>query len=115
MEKSLQQITLGKVLAQHQKDLLLKWMKENTTGNLRIRAGVPKGWVVADKTGSGSEYGITNDIAIIYPPNCKPIVIASYFTQENKNATTKPDVLAYAAKLLIDDFSKNDPCIKSKI
>jgi beta-lactamase class A len=30
-------------------------MKNNTTSYKRMRAGVPIGWVVADKTGSGSQ------------------------------------------------------------
>ncbi len=42
--------------------------ERNTTGDNLIRAGVPGGWEVADKTDSES-YGIRNDIAIIRSPN----------------------------------------------
>ena len=65
---SLQAFALGDVLSTEKRDLLIDWMKRNTTGDNLIRAGVPGGWEVADKTGSGS-YGTRNDIAIIWPPN----------------------------------------------
>lgn len=46
---------VGNVLASPQREQLVSWMKANTTGDARIRAGVPKGWIVADKTGSGND------------------------------------------------------------
>ncbi|WP_088107206.1 class A beta-lactamase, partial [Bacillus wiedmannii] len=53
---SLQAFALGDVLSTEKRNLLIDWMKRNTTGDNLIRAGVPGGWEVADKTGSGS-YG----------------------------------------------------------
>ena len=50
-------------------------MRESTTGTALIRAGVPQGWVVADKTGAGS-YGTRNDIAVVRPPGRDPVVMA---------------------------------------
>ena len=107
MGKSLQQLTLGNVLASSQRNQLVAWMKNNTTGNDRIRAGVPKGWVVADKTGSGG-YGITNDIGVIWPPEHAPIVVAIYFVQKNKDAAHRDDVIASVTSMLIREFSKNN-------
>jgi beta-lactamase class A len=47
------------------------WLRRNTTGAALIRAGVPKGWMVGDKTGAG-EYGTRNDIAVLWPPRKAP-------------------------------------------
>lgn len=110
-EKSLQQLALGNALAIPQREQLVTWMKGNTTGNNRIRAGVPKGWIVADKTGSG-DYGITNDIGIIWPPKCAPIVVVMYFVQNKKDAPHREDILASATRLLINEFAQTDQCIK---
>lgn len=44
MSKSMQRLTLGNVLPPQHRDQLVSWMKGNTTGDTRIRAGVPKGW-----------------------------------------------------------------------
>jgi beta-lactamase class A len=107
MEMSLRQLTLGDALASPQQKQLVTWMKGNTTGDTRIRAGVPKGWIVADKTGSG-DYGITNDIGIIWPPKCAPIVVAMYFIQNKKDATQHPDVIASATRILINEFARTD-------
>lgn len=109
--KSLQDLAFGKVLSSSQRQQLINWMKGNTTGNNRIRAGVPKDWVVADKTGSG-EYGITNDIGIIMPPHCAPIIVSLYFTQNNKEATPREEVIATATRLLIQEFARTDQCMK---
>ena len=50
-------------------------MLANTTGGQCIRAGVPHGWKVADKTGNG-DWGTRDDIAIAWPPSGAPVVIA---------------------------------------
>jgi len=111
MVTSLQRLALGNILALPQREQLQTWLKGNTTGSLRIRAGVPKGWVVGDKTGSGS-YGTTNDIAIIWPPKCSPIVVAIYFTNNKKDALRRDDVIASATQLLIHEFAQTDQCIQ---
>lgn len=105
MTQTLQKILLGHVLAPHQREQLFAWMKGNTTGDTRIRAGVPKGWIVADKTGTG-DYGISNDIGLIFPPNGAPIVVAIYSNQNKKDAVRRDEVVASAAKMIVDDFSK---------
>src|SRR6185437_6091427 len=56
MGASLQQLVLKDALKLPEREQLLSWLKSNTTGNAKIRAGVPKGWIVGDKTGSG-DYG----------------------------------------------------------
>ncbi len=102
MAKSLQKLALGDVLDLPQREQLLMWLKNNTTGDLRIRAGVPKGWMVGDKTGTGS-YGTTNDIGIIWPPNAKPIIVAIYFTQNKKAAAPRNEVIASVMRVLVSD------------
>ena len=97
MIRSMQKLLLGNVLGAPQRQLLAKWLVENTTGGHRIRAAVPIGWKVGDKTGTG-EYGTTNDIAIIWPPGRKPILMAVYYTQVNKNAMPNDDVIVKATQ-----------------
>jgi len=111
MRISLQKLVLGHGLPEYQETLLQSWLKKNTTGASRIRAGVPKTWLVGDKTGTG-EYGTTNDIGIIYPPGCKPIVVTIYFTQGIKDAKLREEVIASATRAVVDEFSKKDLCLK---
>lgn len=114
MGKNLQTLTLEDILASPQREQLVSWMKSSTTGGTRIRAGVPKGWIVADKTGSGNHYGIANDIAIIWPPSCAPIVIAIYSVHNKKGATSRDDILTSVTRLVMKEFAKNDECIRQK-
>ncbi len=79
-------------------------MRGNTTGATRIRAGVPADWQVADKTGSG-DYGTANDVGVAWPPGKPPIVLAIYFTQRDKDAPYRNDVLASAARIAAEALS----------
>ncbi|MET3728252.1 beta-lactamase class A [Fictibacillus halophilus] len=97
---SLQAFTLGDILPTEKRELLIDWMKRNTTGDALIRAGVPKGWEVADKTGAGS-YGTRNDIAIIWPPKGDPIVLAVLSTRDQKDADYNDKLIAEATKEVI--------------
>ncbi len=99
--KTLQSFTLGTVLPSEKRELLVDWMKRNTTGDKLIRAGVPKGWEVADKTGAGS-YGTRNDIAVIWPPNKKPIVLAILSNHDKKDAEYDDKLIADTTKVVLD-------------
>ena len=77
MAYTLQRILLGNVLSKPSENLLIGWLTANTTGSARLRAGLPADWRVGDKTGTGAR-GATNDVAIVWPPDHPPIVIAVY-------------------------------------
>jgi beta-lactamase class A len=69
-----QRILLGDALTEDKRALVTGWMRA-ATPLPRIRAGVPGGWTVADKTGTG-DYGRANDIGILWPPGRAPIILA---------------------------------------
>ncbi|MED3932594.1 class A beta-lactamase [Priestia megaterium] len=94
---SLQTYVLGQALPENKRALLTDWMKRNTTGDALIRAGVPKSWEVADKTGAGS-YATRNDIAILWPPKGDPIILAILSNRTEKDAEYNDKLIAEAAK-----------------
>lgn len=114
MVESLRKLVFGEVLAPPQREMLVTWLKNNVTGDARIRAGVPKGWIVGDKTGTGFNYGTTNDIAIIWPPKCAPIVVAVYYSNNDKKAPKREDVISSATHILMDAYAQSDICIKQQ-
>lgn len=103
----LQAYTIGNILTDDKKKILIDWMTGNATGNKLIRAGAPKDWVVADKSGSGS-YGTRNDIALVMPPNKKPIIIAILSTHDTKEAKYDDKVIAQAAKIVFDSLTTTE-------
>jgi beta-lactamase class A len=95
MMRSLQALVMGDALPAPQRQQLKDWLVGNTTGAKLIRAGVPAGWTVGDKTGGGA-YGARNDIAVIWPPGQAPIVIAVYTAHEKADAKYREDIIAGA-------------------
>ncbi len=79
MVQNLQTLLLGKLLSGDSRAQLEDWMLRNTTGDPCLRAGVPKGWRIGDKTGTG-DYGTRNDVAVIWPPQRAPVLVAVYIT-----------------------------------
>ncbi|MED0948746.1 class A beta-lactamase [Bacillus mobilis] len=100
---SLQTYALSDILPIEKRNFLIDLMKRNTTGDNLIRAGVPEEWEVADKTGSGS-YGTRNDIAIIWPPNKKPIVLAVLSNHAKEDAKYEDKLIADATKIVLDSL-----------
>ncbi len=104
MTLSLKKLILGDALALAQREQLIAWLKGNTTGGKRMLAAVPAGWIVGDKTGTGS-YGTTNDAGALWPPSGKPIIATFFFTQHDKTAAPRDDVIAAATRIVIGAFS----------
>ncbi|PDY84211.1 class A beta-lactamase [Bacillus cereus] len=98
---NLKAFTVGNALPAHKRNILTEWMKGNATGDKLIRAGVPTDWVVGDKSGAGS-YGTRNDIAIVWPPNKAPIIIAILSSKDEREDTYDNQLIAEAAKVVIN-------------
>ncbi|MEK4578619.1 class A beta-lactamase Bla1 [Bacillus sp. FSL R12-0074] len=98
---NLKDFTVGNALPADKRKILTEWMKGNATGDKLIRAGVPTDWVVGDKSGAGS-YGTRNDIAIVWPPNRAPIIIAILSSKDEKEATYDNKLIADAAEVVIN-------------
>ncbi|MET7707208.1 class A beta-lactamase [Micromonospora sp. NPDC005413] len=97
---SLRAYAVGDALEPSDRDILNGWLRGNTTGGALIRAGVPDGWVVGDKTGSGG-YGTRNDIAVIWPPDRAPIVLAVLSSRAEKDADYDDALIAEATKVVM--------------
>lgn len=79
---------------------LAGWMLTTTTGDATIRAGVPAGWRVGDKTGTGAQ-GERNDIAVLYPPDRAPILLAVYTAPADPDAEPSDAVVAEATRAVV--------------
>ncbi|MGI4717684.1 MAG: class A beta-lactamase [Janthinobacterium lividum] len=100
MARTLQKLLLQDGLPPAGRSRLRDWMLGNTTGEKRIRAAVPAGWQVADKTGTGS-YGSASDVAVIYPAGRAPIVLAIYTRRAARDAEARNDIIVRAASIAL--------------
>ncbi|MCC2463800.1 class A beta-lactamase Bla1 [Bacillus mobilis] len=98
---NLKDFTVGNALPDDKRNILTDWMRGNATGDKLIRAGVPTDWIVGDKSGAGS-YGTRNDIAIVWPPNRAPIIIAILSSKDEKEATYDNQLIAEAAEVIVN-------------
>lgn len=92
----LRAVLLGDALDPDDRALLRSSMAGTTTGDGTIRAGVPAGWSVADKTGTAS-YGVRDDIAVVRPPGRDPVVLVVFTTREGAGADAEPSDALVAA------------------
>jgi beta-lactamase class A len=104
MVSNLQKLVLGDALSSASRDQLTAWMIGNKTGDARLRAGLPAGWRVGDKTGSGS-HGTANDVAVIWPAQRAPVIVAVYLTgasgsNDQQNATIAAVARAVSAAVI---------------
>jgi beta-lactamase class A len=100
MAGTLSALLVGGALSRASREKLTAWMSASKTGLDRLRAGVPSGWRVGDKTGSGNN-GTTNDVAILWPPHGKPLLVAAYLTGTPAPASIKNAVFADLARLVV--------------
>ncbi|WP_348790002.1 class A beta-lactamase [Leifsonia sp. NPDC080035] len=96
----LRKVLLGTSLDVADRTLLRNTMLDCTTGDTTIRAGVDPAWPVADKTGTG-EYGVRDDIAVVYPTGRAPIVIVTMSRKGQPDAAPDNALLAEATKVAV--------------
>ena len=97
MAANLQRLLLGDALSPASREQLTAWMLACRTGDARIRAGAPAASRVADKTGSG-DYGTANDVAVIWPPGRKPLIVAVYLTESEAGLDPRSATIAEVAR-----------------
>jgi len=77
MAGNLRRLLLGEILSQASRERLTGWMLNCKTGNNRLRAGLPDGWRVGDKTGSNGK-DAAGDIAVAWPGSGGPVLVCAY-------------------------------------
>ncbi|CAN1721488.1 Beta-lactamase [Hyphomicrobium sp. 1Nfss2.1] len=100
MAYTVQRILLGNVLSKSNEKQLLDWLVANKTGDARLRAGLPSDWRVGDKTGTCK--GTTSDVAIVWPPNHPPLIIAAYLTAPGASPEAREKALASVARTVTE-------------
>lgn len=98
MAITMQKLLLGSALSPASRQLLQQWLVGNTTGDKRLRAGLPAGWRVGDKTGTNQTDA--NDIGIAWPTNGRaPLIITAYLAESSASSAVKEATLAGVARL----------------
>ncbi len=101
LARDLRKVALGNVLPREKRAFLNEMLRTNPITEDLVRAGVPAGWRVGDKSGA-ADYGTRNDIAVIRPPHRAPIVLAVLSERRTKDADYDDALIAEATRVAVD-------------
>ncbi len=102
MLATMERFLFGSLLTKESRDLLRSWLIDAVTGKSRLRAGMPEGWVLGDKTGTNVT-NMNNNLAFALPPegaapDAGPILITSYLDAPNSFSAERSAVHAEIAR-----------------
>ncbi|MEO1040837.1 MAG: class A beta-lactamase [Pseudomonadota bacterium] len=108
MLATMERFLFGDALKLESRDLLRSWMIDAVTGYQRLRAGMPDGWVVGDKTGTNLT-NMNNNLAFAIPPedatpDAGPILIVSYLDAPNPFSAERNETHAEIARTVIAEL-----------
>ena len=95
----LNKLDSGAVLAPGSRAFLIDLMRRCQTGTRRIRAGLPAGTMVEDKTGTLD--GVTNDVGFINMPDGRRVAIAVFA----RGGRDRQPVIAEISRIVYDRFA----------
>jgi len=99
MAGNLRRFVLGNVLSTDSRKRFTGWLLGCTTGANRLRAGIPRGWTVGDKTGNNGR-DAAGDIAVVWPRPDMPLLVCAY-TQGGAPAAADLDTVFAAIGHLV--------------
>ncbi|MFB7508849.1 class A beta-lactamase, partial [Streptomyces broussonetiae] len=97
--RSFGRLTLGRALTGGDRARLVGWLKGNTTSAARFGAGLPRDWVLADKTGTG-DYGTANDTGVAWTTRETPLLLTVLSAKTAQDAPADDALVAQAARIL---------------
>ncbi|AOG24022.1 ACA family class A beta-lactamase [Acidovorax sp. RAC01] len=98
MLQTMHKLVLGDALSPASRAWLQRWLVETSTGDKRLRAGVP-GWKVGDKTGTAGDSGTANDIGVLWPPGGgAPVLVTCYLTRSSATPEQRDAAIAQVAR-----------------
>ena len=95
------------LLSEDSTALLLQIMTDSPTGQQRLKAGLPPGWSIAHKTGTGADVlgiGIAaNNVGLISSPTGKRIAIAVFIAGSKAPLEMREKVMAEIASMVVKE------------
>jgi beta-lactamase class A len=77
MAATIGRLTRGPVLSPSSRALLMLWLRQCRTGAARLRAGLPRGWAIGNKTGNNGK-DAAGDVGVLWRDPDTPIIISVY-------------------------------------
>jgi len=103
MTHSMYRLLTSDLLSKASRRRITEWLIASQTGFSRLRAGLPPGWTVGDKTGMGAN-GAANNFAVAWPPGRKPVVMTVFMSWSEADVDTLNAAHARIAAHIAESF-----------
>ncbi|WP_259781587.1 class A beta-lactamase [Aestuariispira ectoiniformans] len=104
MVKTLNTLLFADVLRPESSARLRGWMIDDKVADALIRANLPDGWVIGDKTGAGG-HGSRGITAFLQDENGRTYLAAIYLTDSKADFPLRNKVVAEIGKAMIDEIA----------
>jgi beta-lactamase class A len=102
--EDLNAVLLGKALSSGSRARLEGWMLDSNITATLLHAGLPQGWRVGDKSGSGDN-ATRDDMGIILRPERAPIIAAVFYTQSPETFASREKLIAETGRIIPETFA----------
>lgn len=103
MSLSIKNILTGNVLSNASKAQLKKWMINNKVADNMLRASLPKGWEIADRSGA-SDYGIRGITSMVWSNNHEPVFISIYVRKGDSSLDERSEVIRILGSHIFNEY-----------
>ncbi|WP_078709894.1 class A beta-lactamase [Consotaella salsifontis] len=97
---SLKALVLGDALSEKSRAQLETWLENDKVAGPLLRASIPTGWRIADRSGAGG-HGTRGIVATIWPPKRSPVVVAVYLTETDADMDKRNAAIAAIGSALV--------------
>jgi len=107
---ALARLKKGQLLSPASTQRLLDIMAQTETGRSRLRAGLPEGWTIQHKTGTGQELGARvtgwNDVGLITSPDGRTYAVAVMIAETTAPTGVRQALFQKVARTLVEHHEK---------
>lgn len=104
MVGDLEALLIGAKLTPRSRAQLETWMRDDRVAGPLIRASLPEGWGIADKTGAG-DHGSRGIVALIRTPDGKPWLTAIYLGDSNADLDGRNRAVRRIGKAVVETIA----------
>ena len=100
----------GKLLSPESTERLLRIMFESRAGAARLKAGLPEGWRLSHKTGTGPDWRETtagyNDVGVIVAPDGRSYAVAVYIGRTDRQVRERQQLIASVSRAVATHWER---------
>lgn len=103
MAESLNKLLLGNVLSENSKAQLKEWMEGNKVADGLLRAALPEGWSIADRSGA-SDYGVRGIISMAWSETQSPIIVTIYVRKTGTKMEERDEIISEIGEVIFNKY-----------